>query len=342
QPQAPLDSEETIHLIYFKGIPKAGNLFYVFRKLGDPEWSKPIQINTQDESAIAVGNIRGAQLALGQEGKIHVVWNGSASAEPQGIGGNPMLYTRSNKERTMFEPQRNLITQFGGIDGGGSVAADLQGNVYVTWHATGEAKEESGRAVYLAYSQNNGEIFASERRINPGKTGACACCGMRAFIDQDHSLYIANRAEKNNSGRDMMILLSKDKGKNFKEFMMDHWEARVCPMSSVFLAEGKSGVFAAWETEQQVFFSLLKNLKPIAASKGDSNTKHPVLVINAKEEILLAWIVGMKWNTEGSLAWQIYDKKGQPTSERGKTEGVPIWSLITAVTYKDGHFVVIY
>ena len=42
-----------------------------------------------------------------------------------------MLYTRLNDQGTAFEPQRNLMLRTFGLDGGGTVAADAAGNVYV-------------------------------------------------------------------------------------------------------------------------------------------------------------------------------------------------------------------
>lgn len=44
----------------------------------------------------------------------------------------------------------------------------------------------------------------------------------------------------------------------------------------------------------------------------------------------------------GSVAWQLYDERGNPTSEKGRAEGVPTWSLVAAVTKPDGNFVIIY
>jgi hypothetical protein len=41
-------------------------------------------VNSQPESAIAAGTIRGAQLAIGKAGRVHVAWNGSQNAEPVG------------------------------------------------------------------------------------------------------------------------------------------------------------------------------------------------------------------------------------------------------------------
>ena len=66
QPQAVADDAGVVHLIYFKGEPAGGDLFYVRSKPGTTEFSKPIRVNSQPGSAVAMGTIRGGQLALGR------------------------------------------------------------------------------------------------------------------------------------------------------------------------------------------------------------------------------------------------------------------------------------
>src|SRR5262245_34727215 len=66
QPQAVVDSKGVLHLIYFKGDPGNGDIFYVRRDPGQERFSSPIQVNSQAGSAIATGTIRGAQIALGK------------------------------------------------------------------------------------------------------------------------------------------------------------------------------------------------------------------------------------------------------------------------------------
>jgi hypothetical protein len=137
QPQAVIDAEGTIHVIYYKGDAGGGDIFYVRQGKGHGDFSQPIRVNTQAGSAIAAGTIRGAQLALGRNGRLHVVWNGGKGAPPVVLNGKketPLLYTRSNEDRTGFEPERNLITYAAGLDGGSSVAADHDGKVHVFWH----------------------------------------------------------------------------------------------------------------------------------------------------------------------------------------------------------------
>src|SRR5262249_15111530 len=135
QPQAAMDHQGTLHLVYLKGEPGGCDVFYVRRPKGQQDFSTPIRGNSEPGSAIAIRTVRGAQLALGKGCRVHVVWNGSQPARDAGAKGVPMLYARLDDTAKTFEPQRNLMTSTMNLDGGGSVAADEKGNVYVVWHA---------------------------------------------------------------------------------------------------------------------------------------------------------------------------------------------------------------
>jgi hypothetical protein len=117
-------------------------------------------------------------------------------------------------------------------------------------------------------------------------------------------------------------------------------------MSSYFLTAGKAGVVAAWETKEQVYFTTIdKEGKPgrIVAAPGEGRRrKHSVVAVNAAGETLLAWTEGMGWNQGGTLAWQVYDKDGRPTAERGRARGVPVWSLVAVFARPDGAFTILY
>ena len=59
-----------------------------------------------------------------------------------------------------------------GLDGGGSVAADRAGNVYVTWHGIGESEAsgsgkegEARRSVWITKSDDDGRSFSGRRRL---------------------------------------------------------------------------------------------------------------------------------------------------------------------------------
>jgi len=352
QPQAVVDEKGVIHLIYFRGEAKAGDVFYVRSADGGATWSTPLRVNSQPNSAIATGTVRGAQIVLGKNGRVHVSWNGSDSALPKGPDNTtPMLYSRLNDAGDAFEPQRNLITWANGIDGGGSLAADSKGNVYVFWHANAGAEDEADRAVFMARSTDDGSTFAREIKINLDATGACGCCQMRAFIGADSALYVLYRAAGENENRDATLLISHDGGEKFFSTVLQKWELMACPMSTFAFAQGTektSRVAVAWETEQQIYSStitpaaILQISPPAAAPAQGKNRKHPTLAVNARSEVLKAWTEGTGWARGGSLAWQSYDAEGKPTIEKGEQNGVPVWSMPTAVALRDGTFLLFY
>src|SRR5258708_22285103 len=176
QPQMAIDERGLLHLVYYTGDAHQGDLFYVRSSNFGANFSTALRINSQPGSAVAAGTIRGAQIALGKDGRLHVAWNGSMQAEPNGplnpdSGklGMPMLYTRlSDAAGLSFEPQRNLMQHSFGLDGGGSVAADGSGNVFVAWHgignsdANGSAKGEARRQVWITKSLDAGRSFSAD------------------------------------------------------------------------------------------------------------------------------------------------------------------------------------
>ncbi len=215
QPQAVADARGTLHLIYFKGDNAgAGDLFYVRREKGRDGFSEPIQINSRPNSACAVGSVRGGQIALGKGGRPHVVWNG--------VGTD---YARMNDSGTAFEEQRNLMQRTYVPDGGGTVAADDAGNVYVVWH--GQLKGIQGedkRQVWVARSTDEGKTFSREEPVWMKPTGVCPCCSTRAFADPKGIVYLLYRSATAKVNRDMYLLSSADQGKSFQELLVHRWK----------------------------------------------------------------------------------------------------------------------
>lgn len=347
QPQAVTDAGGTLHLIYFAGEPSAGDIFYVRREPGKKDFSSPIRVNSQPGSAVAIGTIRGAQIAIGKNGRVHVAWNGSNSAAPRGPENSaPMLYARMNDAKTAFEAQRNLMQISHALDGGGTVAADSAGDVYVAWHGAGNQKGEEHRRVWLARSTDEGKTFAREADAFAGETGACGCCGMRAFVDPRGALHLLYRTATNMSERGMFLLTSTDKGKSFRGTRLDNWHLTTCPMSSATMAvNSDKQTLAAWENNSQVYFGAIDSPQKSSATPAPAPTgkrKHPAIATNARGETILVWTEGTGWKKGGSLAWQVFDKNGKPAGEMGVAQGVPVWGLATVVAEAGGGFTIIY
>ncbi len=358
QPQVAATAEGGLHLIYFLGDPRRGDIFYVRSRDGGATFSKPVRVNCQQGSAIAVGTIRGAQMAVGRAGRVHVAWNGSAIASPKGPPNPedpasresaPMLYARLNDAGTAFEEQRNLMQRTYGLDGGGSVAADSEGNVFVAWHgkAPGAPQGEAGRRVWMVRSADDGKTFSVEQAVSEQQTGACACCGLRCFADRRGAIYLLYRSAIESVHRDIFVLRSGDRGASFRGGRLHPWLVNACPMSSMAFAEGPDGVVGAWETQGQVYFARLdpehpERSHPVASPGEPKGRKHPAIAVNRRGEVILVWTEGTAWGKGGSLAWQVFGRDGAPTAERGLRSGIPPWSFAAVFADAAGDFVILY
>jgi len=356
QPEAMLDAQGTLHVLYFTGPPISGNLFYVRSTDGGATFSTPVRVNSQDGSAVASGTIRGGQLALGRGGRVHVVWNGSDAALPKapatpssGRPGFPLLYSRSNPQGTAFEPQRGLIHHSYDLDGGGSIAATPDGRVYAAWHASpldGPPGEEH-RRVWIARSHDDGASFADDETAWKEPTGTCGCCGMRMLASPPHALVMLYRSASTPTDRDVFVLASTDGGDSFRGSRVQAWHIGSCPMTSMALASAGDRLYGAWETAGQVSFGAIdvdaaRISQRVDAPGTDRTRKHPRLAVNARGETLLVWTEGTAWARGGSLAWQVFDASSRPTIEKGSLPGIAVWSFAATVSRPDGGFLVIY
>ena len=372
QPQAATDSDGVTHLIYFAGEPMHGDVFYVRSSDGGASFSKPIRVNSQRGSVIATGTVRGAHMAVGRNGRVHVAWMGSGKAEPKAVGKSaPMLYARLNDAGDAFEPQRNLVQRRPGLDGGGSVAADAEGNVYVAWHAprdgkgnaehrghdpkrghgTGQAKggnEEENRHVWVSRSSDDGRAFTPEIAANPKPTGVCACCGMRIFADARGRVYILYRGATEMVNRGMHLLVSTDKAATFEDVKVHPWKIGKCVMSTAAFSGGSGDVVAAWETREQIYAAKLTHEHSAAPAEfpapgAGQNRKHPAVAVGRDGRFVLAWTEGTGWNKGGIVRWQAFEKDGTPIgAEAGQVDGLPAWSVPAVVPTPDGSFRVVF
>jgi hypothetical protein len=351
QPQAVVQ-KGVIHLIYFKGEPGHGDVYYVKTQDDGKTFTKPLRVNSHPGSVIAAGSVRGAHLAVTISGRAHVAWMGSMKAEPKARGNAaPMLYARLNDDGTAFEPQRNLIQEAVGLDGGGSIAADTN-SVYVAWHApTPDSKGEENRRVWLTVSADDGKTFTKETPISPDGAGACGCCGMRIFLAYPSQPLVLFRGAHDVGHRPMYLLARDRNQQKFESTKLHDWDTGTCPMSTMAFADMHNYALAAWETEGQVYFAHVehvsgKPLEPVAAPGKPNRRRHPALAFDGRD-VLFAWTEGTAWTKGGSVAWQIYDVKNVPhmnakIADYGRADGVPVWGVISAVRLSNGGFGIIY
>ncbi len=354
QPEIVVD-RGVVHMVYLSGEPGAANIFYVRSPDGGKSFSRAVRVNSQEGSAIATGTIRGAQIAIGQSGTVHVAWNGSGKAIPgppvnprTKRAGMPMLYARANAAGTAYEPQRNLMSRTTNLDGGGSIAADERGGIYVAWHGNpidGEDGEDA-RRVWIARSADDGVTFEKERPVSDPSTGVCGCCSLRLAAIPGGELHLLYRAATAMVHRDVYSMVSLDQGRTFDGARVQGWEIGACPMTSMAIVAG-TRVLRAWETDGQVYFNSTAasdppKAPPLTGTGESMRRKHPRLAVNQQGTVLLAWTEGTAWARGGSLAWQAFGADGRPTAVKGTRPGIPVWSFATVLARPDGGFTIFY
>jgi hypothetical protein len=350
QPQAAVDARGRLHLIYCQGDPAHGDVFYVHSDDEAASFSVPIRVNSQPGSVVALGTVRGPHLALGRGGRIHVAWNGSTQAEPK-IAGRfaPMLYSRLDEQGKSFEPQRNLIHDRPGLDGGGSIAADSAGSVYVAWHApTVAPAKEADRHVWMVRSTDDGKAFGDEIDLTPDATGACGCCGMCLLANDQGDVFALYRSATQMVHRDMYLIACRDAGKQLSSSKIGPWQIGACTMSTTVMAIIKPGhALLAWEQQGNVISAETDSagavMHRVPASGDAANRKHPAVAVTSDGKRLVAWIEGSGWSRGGTLAWEIYDDHGKPLAHSsGPSLSQPAWDLPAVVAIRDGRFLLLY
>ncbi|MDI1310911.1 sialidase family protein [Prosthecobacter sp.] len=338
QPQVVTTRDGALHLVYLKGDPRGCDIRYVTKKAGDSAWSTPRTVNSTPATAIAAGTIRGAQIAVGRDDSLHVVWNGAGGKDQPA----PLLYTRSLNHGATFEKQRDLRAGTQALDGGASVAASAPGEVFVVWHGApaGAAPGEINRRVFVLKSADNGGTFSKPRIANGDDPGVCACCSLKTFVSPTGELLTLYRAARSMAQRDITLMSSKDGGATFQHRNVGPWAINACPMSSASVIAAGSKTRAAWEAEGKVYTALLDE-RSAALAVSEDKARHPALAVNGRGETLVTWSVGTGWQKGGQLGWVVLDAGGKPTMERGMKDGVPVWGFSAA--YAEGErFVIVY
>ena len=271
-------------MVYFAGEPGASDVFYVRSLDGGKTFAPAVRVNSQKGSAIATGTIRGAQIAVGRNGAVHVAWNGSGKALPgppvnprTKRAGMPMLYARSNAAGTAFEAQRNLMSETTNLDGGGSIAADERGGVYVAWHANALSGEdgEDARRVWIARSADDGVTFGKERAVSDPATGVCGCCALRLVATAGGELQLLYRSATGKVHRDIYSMVSRDQAGTFESTRVQGWEIGACPMTSMSMDPRHPARLGNRRTGLLQFVRCRRSTESAAGSRGRTVTEEP-------------------------------------------------------------------
>lgn len=340
QPQVVVSPAGVVHLVYLLGDPKACDVRHTTRRVEGGDWSPPVTVNSEPRSAIAIGTIRGAQIALGKNDSVQVLWNGSTAGRSEPMRQAPLLHARLAPGAKTFSAQQNLMAETTALDGGASIAANASGRVTVVWHAApAGAKGEAERLVFARNSSDDGLTFAAPEPLNAASPGVCACCSLRAHLAGDGTLNVLYRGAPEPASRGMILLTCRAGAT--RQTRLDDWQVALCPMSSASLLPIGRPLRAAWENNGRIVTGILGGPPAEPRKIGPGNAKHPALAQNAQGQTLVASVLGSGWNKAGSLHWDLLDAREQVT-DSGKGDKLPLWSHPAAYTRPDGSFVVLY
>lgn len=337
QPEVAVAKDGTVHLVYLAGEPKAAEVRYTYRKPGEA-WHPSQVVNSPNSPAIALGTIRGPQLAVTGKGTVHVIWNGiGADATPH----SPLWYGRKSREDKTFGKQEDLLGDATALDGGASVTANENNGVFVVWHGNeaGAAPEERQRLVLIRSSKDDGISFGKAEATNRADPGVCACCSLRAMAGPEGTPNIFFRSAETMEHRAMTLLSLS--GNTWKSREVEPWKVAACPMSSAALGFTSNRLLGAWETAGQIRMGWLSDPAFPPVTVAAEKAKHPSIAINGKGSILVSWLQGSGWNRGGSVFWQEFDGELRPTGKAANAGTVPAWGRVTAYAEPNGDFVVL-
>jgi hypothetical protein len=339
QPEVAVSKDGTVHLVYLHGDPKAADIRYTWRK-PDQVWQPSLTVNSLPGSAIAIGTIRGPQLALGKNGTVHVLWNGAATSASTPAQA-PLWYARRLAQAGDFSKQEELRGITMALDGGASLTASEDGRVSVAWHGREDeaAAGEKNRLIFLRSSTDDGASFAKHEVINRSAPGICACCSLRVLLGDKGEPTIFVRNASATDHRAMTLYARVGEQWNSRE--IESWTIPTCPMSSAALAMSDHKMLGAWETAGRIRAGWISepSLSPVTlAPKG---AKHPAVAVNAQGKVLIVWVEGTGWNRGGTAAWQECDAQLKPTGPQGHAASVPVWGKVTVYAEPKGDFVIL-
>lgn len=348
QPRLVQAADGGVHLLYFKKrlnrpAAREGNLYYREYLSEQKRFGSAIKVSSQAFNLQTVAISRAA-MAMGEDGRLHVMWYLAREAE--------YFYARSNLTRSQFEPQQSMVEEFReGIDAGGDIAA-FGSQVAIVWGA-GELTREAERTMFARFSHDSGLSFGEELRVSNPALGACACCSLATeYLDED-TLVIGYRSAIDGIGRHMQILtlsgvsVAPQSGQYQTLQPLQQWEATFCPLSTNDIAtSGNNEYSIVFETQGRIVEMNLASPDKIALAGEpfiETRQKNPTLAFNRQGEKLIAWGEAISHSRGGRLNLRLYDAEGKVTNYRPEEElQIADFSFPAAAALPDGDFLVLY
>lgn len=348
QPRMLTDESGRVHLMYFKkrlNRPDAreGSLYYRQYDMQSQAFGLPVKVSS-GAFPLQTVSISRAAMAIDGEGRLHAIWYQPKNGQ--------YYYSRSNPERTRFEPQREMVTENAlGIDAGADIAA--RGNQVAIFWGAGDLSREYERTVFTRLSTDGGASFGAELQLGNPDLGACACCSLAGDFVDDDNLLVAYRSALAGVGRHMQLLTvgGLAEGISRASYQSVHnlqeWEASFCPLSTNDIEfDSDDRLWIVFETENRIVqLALEEGVAPelVAEPFTETRQKNPAIAFNESGQRLVVWAEAISHSRGGRLNMRLFDGVGsgqEIVSE--ETINLDNFTFPAAATLPDGRFLVLY
>ncbi|HUF10984.1 MAG TPA: sialidase family protein [Rhodothermales bacterium] len=298
----------TVYWAWFDRDADATNVYFSRLGPGEDGPSTPIRVNRVDGEANMHGQAP-AQLAVGSNGDIYVVWTSRIEVEGRRFPASDVLFARSADRGLTFSEARIVNDDAGGPPTGHTfhdVAVSPDGTIYVSWidtraldaarngssdamhHVDGEVghmhghhesmmADMPGPEIRVAKSTDGGRSFGTSAVVD---ASSCPCCRTSLAVGADGAVYVAWRKVYEGDIRDVALSRSVDGGATFSDARrvhVDGWNFTGCPHTGPdIVVDAGGGVHVAWYTGAAGGSGLF-----YAVSDGDRFTEPVTLLSDA-------------------------------------------------------------
>ncbi|MGV3504500.1 MAG: exo-alpha-sialidase [Adhaeribacter sp.] len=168
------------------------------------------------------------------------------------------------------------------------------GEIAAVWLDSRKDTGQEGSSLYFARTRGR-EGFVGEKVI---ARQLCQCCRTDLYADQQGKLHVAYRAIIEGRIRDMVYLVSSDKGESFsppERISADNWVIAGCPHTGPAMTSNQQGMHFAWFTMgggSGVYYNQKPAGKAFSARQTVSQAKaarHPQMATLPGGKIAITW-----------------------------------------------------
>jgi hypothetical protein len=247
QPQAAVDSQGMIHVVY--GV--RNTIYYCRSTDRGKSFSTPSEL--PDLGVVALGMRRGPRIAV-VDGQVCV----TAIGGPEGLGkdGDVLACRSADGGKTWQGPIRVNDAPNAAREGLHGMASGSDGLLCCVWLDLRHGKTE----VMSSTSRDHGATWTSNVLVYRSPDGSvCECCHPSVAIGRDQRVHVLWRNSLAGN-RDMYVATSSDGGHTFGAGMMigtDHWPLEACPMDGGAIAcLADNSIGAVWRRDDVVNLQL--------------------------------------------------------------------------------------